>query len=99
MKARIFAAVLAGNILAACGTTPPEPEIRIVEKLVPVPVSCIPAGTRIAPDFQVTRAAVAAAQGADERLRLTAAGFLEREAYFNLAYPLLQGCVAAGPQQ
>lgn len=100
MKARVFFAVFAGNLLAACATTPPpEPEIRTVEVKVPVVVSCIPAGAPITPNFQVTREQVLAAPDVAERLRLTAAGFLERDAYFNVAYPLLQGCAAAGAQR
>ena len=82
----------AALLLSACASTPPEPIIRTVEVRVPVPVTCVPAGATIEPNFRVSREAVAAAPDAAERLRLTASGFLERDAWIGEALPVLRGC-------
>lgn len=100
VRPHIVSAVVAGSLVAACGTTaPPEPEVRIVETLVPVPVSCVPEGFRVDPDFQVDRQNVVAASAPDEAYRLLAVGFLERDAYINRVRPVIEGCVAAGSVQ
>lgn len=79
--------------LAACGTTQPEPMIRTVTVNVPTPVSCVPASADTEPRFRVQTGDVAAATEPAERLRLTAAGFLEREAWItSQALPVLRGC-------
>ena len=88
MKRMLIAAAL---LLAGCGTTP-EPEVRTVIVNVPVPVSCVPAEARIEPEFRVSRNDVATASDAAERLRLSAAGFLERDAYVAEQLPVLRGC-------
>lgn len=81
------------SVLASCGSTPrPEPEIRTVTVNVPVPVSCVPASANIEPDFKVTKAGVLAAPSPEERYRLAAAGFLEREAWVAEAIAVLRGC-------
>lgn len=92
MIARTFGAVFALVAVSACNTTPPEPIIRTVEVLVPTPVTCVPANATVEPKFQVSRGDVAAAYDAAERLRLTAAGFLERDAYLGEVLPVLRGC-------
>lgn len=88
MKRAIIAAAL---LLAGC-QTPAEPEVRTVRVNVPVPVSCVPSDARIEPEFRVSRGDVATAYDAAERLRLSAAGFLEREAYITEQLPVLRGC-------
>lgn len=78
--------------LAACCTTP-EPEVRTVTVQVPTPVTCVPASVDTSPEFRVGVADVGKAAEPAERLRLAAAGFLEREAWITgQALPALRGC-------
>lgn len=84
--------------LAGCTTTTPEPEVKIVYVDRPVAVSCVPTTLNIDPEFQVSRGDVVGAADAAERLRLTGAGFLERDAYLNVIQPVLKGC-ANDPQR
>ena len=92
MSIRTFGAIFAFVAVAACNSTPREPIVRTVEVLVPTPVTCVPASANLEPKFQVSRGDVAAAYDAAERLRLTAAGFLERDAYINEILPVARGC-------
>ncbi len=86
-------ACLLPALLAGCAPTPPaEPIIRTVEVLVPTPVTCLPENFSVDPRFQVSRADVAAAADAAERLRLLGAGFLERDIYAAEVAPVLRGC-------
>lgn len=78
--------------LAGCATTTPEPEVKIVYVDRPVAVSCVPATFDTNPEFQVNRGDVVGAADAAERLRLTGAGFLERDAYLSVVQPVLKGC-------
>ena len=89
-RAAIFCVGLA---LAACGSNmKPTPEIRTVTVNVPVPVTCVPASANTAPDFKVSLSAFRAAPTPEERYRLAAAGFLEREAWAQEAVAVLRGC-------
>lgn len=92
MSHRILAVCGAASVLAGCHTTPDEPIVRTVTVNVPVAVSCVPANARVEPDFKISRADVAAAASPEERYRLTAAGFLERDAFVAEAVPVLRGC-------
>lgn len=70
------AALLAGLALAACSTAPPaapEPIIRTVQVLVPVPVRCAPA-IGPAPEYPDTAEAILNAPDVAERARLYGAG-------------------------
>lgn len=84
--------------LVGCATTPPEPEVKVVYVDRPVAVSCVPTTLNIDPEFQVSRGDVVGAADAAERLRLTGAGFLERDAYLSVIQPVLKGC-AHDPQR
>lgn len=96
--AHIFAAVFAASLVAACSTTKPEPQIRVVEGKVPVAVSCVPANLPPQPTYRVTVGDLVGAPDAAERYRLAAAGFQEREARLNEVEPVVEGCRKAGHQ-
>lgn len=70
------AALLAAGLLAACTTTKPpapEPIIRTVQVMVPVPIRCAP-DLGPAPDYPDTAEAILAAPDVAERARLYGAG-------------------------
>lgn len=96
--ARVFAAVFAASLVAACSTTKPEPQIRIVEVKVPVAVSCVPENLPPRPGYRVTASDIVGAPDAAERYRLAAAGFQERDARLNEVEPVVEGCRKAGHQ-
>lgn len=78
-------------VLSGCATARPEPEIRIVEKVVPVSVSCVPQGLP-KPDYTVAVADIIAAPDAASRYALTAAALAERIARLDVVEPVLAGC-------
>jgi hypothetical protein len=96
---RVSIAIVAGLLLlvlslAACDTpTKPEPEIRIVERVVPGPLrSCIPADMPPEPDYPDTDDALRAAGAMPERYQLVMAGRELRDAYLGIVRKLLPGC-------
>lgn len=90
---RMPVVLCASAILASCTSSPrPTPEIRTVTVNVPVPVTCVPASANTSPDFKVSLSAFRAAPTPEERYRLAAAGFLEREAWTQEAVAVLRGC-------
>lgn len=85
-------ALILAMALAGCATTVPEPRIetRIVE--VPVPTPCavtIP----VEPAYPDSKAALDAAPGIFEKVKLLLAGRELREAYKNEVKAALIGCV------
>lgn len=72
-------AMLALLALAACATTPPRIETRVVEVKVPVPVPC--AVDVPPPVYSDTDEALRAAPDIFERVKLLLAGRLERDAH------------------
>ena len=71
---RPYCAAFASLILAACGGKQVEPEIRIVEVPISVPVSCVPKNFPSKPVMPDTDEALKAAPDAAARYGLIAAG-------------------------
>lgn len=86
------AAVVVTLLLGACQTVKPEPEVRTVEVAVPVAVSCVPSNTPPRPTYRVSVGDIIGAPTADERYRLTAAAFQERDARLAVVEPVVDGC-------
>lgn len=85
--------ILACILLAGCATTDPEP--RIVTKIVEVPVAVRCAVTiPEEPAYSDTKAALDAAPGIFEKVRLLLIGREQREAYKNEVRAALIGCVS-----
>lgn len=87
-----YCVAFASLILAACGGKQVEPEIRIVEVPVAVPVSCVPKNFPAKPDMPDSDEALKAAPDAAARYGLIAAGRvlrIQREAEVE---PVLAGC-------
>lgn len=94
----IAAAVVAWPLLTAgsCATTR-EPEVRIVEVRVPVPVSCVPSSLGAAPAYPDTDEAVRASAGPGDLLQLLAAGRLLRKQRSAEVEPALEACRPPDP--
>lgn len=90
--ARTFAAVFATTLVAACGTTKPEPEVRTVYVDKPVAVSCVPKNLPAQPTYRVNTDNLITAPDAAERYRLAVAGMQERDARLNEVEPVVQNC-------
>lgn len=71
---KVLIPAFASLILAACGGKQVEPEIRIVEVPVAVPVSCVPKNFPAKPVMPDTDEALKAAPDAAARYGLIAAG-------------------------
>lgn len=87
-----YCAAFASLILAACGGKQVEPEIRIVEVPISVPVTCVPANMPAKPIYPDDDASLKAAPDAAARYGLIAAGRvlrIQREAEVE---PVLAGC-------
>lgn len=87
-----YCAAFASLILAACGGKQVEPEIRIVEVAVAVPVKCVPENMPAKPAYPDSDEALKAAPDAAARYGLIAAGRvlrIQREAEVE---PVLNGC-------
>jgi hypothetical protein len=84
--------ILACLILTGCATTDPEP--RIETRIVEVPVAT-PCAVTIPdePAYSDTRAALDAAPGVFEKVKLLLIGREQREAYKNEVKAALVGCV------
>lgn len=76
---RAFACILSFGLLAGCAATAaPEPVIRTVEVVVPVPVSCIPESLGGPEAYADDAAALLAAPDGAERYRLLTIGRSQR---------------------
>ena len=84
---RAIALAAAALTLTACGTTP-EPIIRTVEVLVPVPVSCVPDDFPGAPEYPDPEQA----QGRAEWLALTLSGDELRRDRLADVEAVVEGC-------
>lgn len=83
--------LLAVFALAGC-TTGREPEIRTVEVKTPVAVSCVPKNLGPEPVYPDTDKAIRDTAGADEMLKLLAAGRLLRVQRAKETEPVIAGC-------
>lgn len=94
---RIFSVIFLACSLVGCASTPAEPVIRTVETKVPVPVACIPADFPGPPTYPDTRAALQAAQSAEDRAQLRAAGWFPRDARLTALEGVVANCMRIAP--
>jgi len=87
-----YCAAFASLILAACGGKQVEPEIRIVEVPISVPVTCVPANMPATPAYPDSDDALKAAPDAAARYGLIAAGRVLRVQREAEVEPVLNGC-------
>lgn len=87
----IFAAGFCGALLSGCATTQ-EPQVRIVEKTVPVAVPCVSDRTPAPPIYPDADDALRAAPSAAARYALMAAGRLLRVQRLAELEPAVAAC-------
>jgi hypothetical protein len=83
--------LLTAMLAIGCATRP-EPVIRTVEVLVPVPVSCVPEDFPPAPDYPDMEADISAASDRAEGLALIGAGRALRIARLADMEAVVDGC-------